>query len=309
LQLPVIAIVGPTASGKTATALELARLLKNHVPVEIISADSRQVFRYLDIGTAKPSSEELAEFPHHFIDCKNPDEYYSAGKFGAEAAIKTEELLKNGIVPIIAGGSGLYVQALCDGFFEDPSEKSTEIRSKLQQRLETEGRDALYDELLKTDPDAAEMYLDKNPRRILRALEFFKTSGKKFSKAFKSGEQQRSFTTQLYGIRPEREMLYNRINRRCEAMWRDGIIDETESVLKMGYSQKLNSLNTVGYKETIAFLKGEMNAGEALAKMQQSTRRYAKRQITWFRRDERIRWLDDAPKEIAKKIFKSMQLP
>jgi tRNA dimethylallyltransferase len=305
--LPTIAIVGPTASGKTATAIELAHLLKSHSPAEIISADSRQVFRYLDIGTAKPTREELAEIPHHFIDIKNPDEYYSAGIFGTEANSTVEDLLKKNVIPIIAGGSGLYVQALCDGFFEEKTfENSTAIRDELQDQLETEGRNALYEELIKIDPESAQLYNDKNPRRILRALEFFKTTGKKFSEAFKSGQSQRNFATIFFGILPERGELYTRINNRCVKMWNGGIIEETENVLKAGYSPELNSLNTVGYKETIAFLKGEISAEDALLKMQQNTRRYAKRQITWFRRDKRITWLDGTPEEMAKIIFKSI---
>jgi tRNA dimethylallyltransferase len=307
--LPVIAIVGPTASGKTATAIELARLLKNDFPAEIISADSRQVFRLLDIGTAKPTPEELAEFPHHFIDIKNPDEYYSAGMFGTEANQVVENLLKKGVIPIIAGGSGLYVQALCDGFFEEENSfKNTEIRAKLEQLLQTDGRDALFDELQKIDPESAALYSDKNPRRIIRALEFFKTTGTKFSEAFKKSPK-RNFTTIQFGIAQPREILYDRINQRCIKMWNGGLIKETERVLKMGFSPQLNALNTVGYKETIAFLKGEMTADESLAKMQQNTRRYAKRQLTWFRRDERITWLDGKPEEMAQIIFKSIALP
>ncbi len=231
--------------------------------------------------------------------------------FGSEANLVVETLLKSNTLPIIAGGSGLYVQALTDGFFEEENllKESNPIRDELQKRLEDQGRDALYEELLKIDPESAQLYNDKNPRRILRALEYFATTNKKFSDSFKSPQSQRSFATHFFGILPERSELYTRINERCVKMWNDGLLKETEDVLKMGFSSELNALNTVGYKEAISFLKGELTEADALAKMQQNTRRYAKRQLTWFRRDQRITWLNGSPGEMAEIIFKSISLP
>ena len=278
----IIVIAGPTASGKTDLSLKLAKEMDS----EIISADSRQLFKYLDIGTAKPTKEELNTVQHHFIDIVYPDEYYSAGVFGNQAYATALNIMSRGKVPIVVGGSGLYIKALCDGLFDADSNNSetNTIRYSLESRLKDEGVNVLYDELFTVDEKSAVLYKEKNPRRIIRALEYYYSTGKVFSESHRESAQERNINPIYFVINRDREELYDRINLRSEIMWKSGIIDETEKVLNMGYSKEFNSLNTVGYKEVIAFLNNEMTEDEALNKMKQTTRNYAKRQVTWFKR-------------------------
>lgn len=295
----VIVVAGATASGKTALSEYIAQLL----PVEIISADSRQIYRQLTIGTAKPSAELLQRIPHHFVDIVEPDQPYNAGQFGGEAASTVADICARGRVPVVVGGSGLYVRALCDGLFNDDTAADIQQhRLLLQQRIETEGIDALYAELLRVDPVSAQRYSDRNPRRIQRALEYYAATGQPLSEAHKQQQQQRSFRTLYTAIDMERAALYERINRRTEQMFADGIVEETEAVLARGYSPELNALNTVGYKECLALLRGELTREAAIDLVQQNTRRYAKRQLTWFRRIESMLWLSGSIETIAKKI-------
>ncbi|MFY8000931.1 MAG: tRNA (adenosine(37)-N6)-dimethylallyltransferase MiaA [Candidatus Kapaibacteriota bacterium] len=315
-----IAIVGATASGKTATSLELAFLLGLHndfaFPMEIISADSRQVYRHLTIGTAKPSPSDLSLVPHHFIDEKNPDERFSAGDFGTEAALRLASVRERGKFPVIVGGAGLYVQALTDGFFDEAAGVSNDAdyeaaiateRKHLEDELAEYGIERLIEELQRLDPVSAQKYADRNPRRIIRALEYCRTAGKPFSEAHQTSHVERTFATRFFGVHAQREELYKRINARAEAMFTDGLLEETSSVLAMGYAPTLNALNTVGYKESLAHLRGEISLARAIELTQQNTRRYAKRQLTWFRRDTRIEWLSGAPEEIAHQIITLMR--
>lgn len=315
-----IAIVGATASGKTATSLELSFLLGLHndfaFPVEIISADSRQIYRHLTIGTAKPAAEDMRSVPHHFIDCKNPDERFSAGDFGTEASQTLADVRDCGKLPVIVGGAGLYVQALCDGFFEEAPEASVDALHKealekerlaLQAEFEAQGIAGLAEELKRVDPASARKYDDMNPRRIIRALEYYRATGVSLSEAHQTSHVGRSFTTRFFGVHVEREELYARINARAAAMFASGLLEETAQVLALGYSPALNALNTVGYKEAMAHLRGEISLKQAIELTQQNTRRYAKRQMTWFRRDERIEWLRGAPEEIAHSIITQLR--
>lgn len=294
-----IAIVGATASGKTSVAEHLASLL----PIEVVSADSRQMYRHLSIGTAKPAPALLKAVPHHFIDTLTPDQTYSAGQFGSEATILLQAIHERGRVPVIVGGSGLYVQALCEGFFrEDSSVDVAPHRLALERRWKGEGIDVLYSELQRVDPASAALYSDRNPRRILRALEYFYATGQPLSSAHEQQHEGRAFTTLYFALELERDVLYQRINTRAEQMFADGIVEETEAVLHMGYSPELNALNTVGYKECIALLQGALTRQQALELTQQNTRRYAKRQLTWFRRNTAIQWCNNSPEALAKLI-------
>ncbi len=284
-----VVIAGPTASGKTSLSLALSKFL----PVEIISADSRQLYRYMDIGTAKPSKEELAMVKHHFIDYLNPDEEYNAGRFGDEAESVVKEIFEKGKIPLVVGGSGLYIKSLCEGLFQQENQDEIKkIRKLLTKKLEAQGKDRLYQELEKVDPDAAAIYTDKNPRRVLRALEYYYAFGESILASRKEKKTKRNFNFKYFGINFERQRLYERINLRAELMWRQGLVNETEQLLNMGYSPELNSLNTVGYKETIAYLHGKLKEQEAIEEIKKNTRRYAKRQMTWFKKVENIQWLD-----------------
>jgi len=279
-------IVGPTSSGKTAVALAIADLL----PVEIISADSRQVYRYLDIGTAKPSAAERARVPHHFIDIIDPDEEFSAGRFGDEGRRVIDVVFARGRTPVIVGGSGLYIKSLVDGLFEGPG-ADPEFRDALQARLDRGELGALVEELHRVDPEAARRIDPTKPRRVVRALEVHHVTGRPLSDLQTEQKIRIDFEALFFGLKWERQELYDRINRRCDAMLSSGLVDEAAALERRGFSRSLNALNTVGYKEAFAFLHGEIAREEMLSQFSQNSRRYAKRQMTWFRRDARVRWL------------------
>jgi tRNA dimethylallyltransferase len=290
LKRSVLAIVGPTASGKTDLSFQIAASCNQKV--DIICADSRQIYRGMDIGTAKPSKEEQSLFPHHCIDICNPDEHFSAGKFAQYARTCIDNSINQYRIPIIVGGSGLYIQALCEGFFSfESKENSLDIRQELQELLLTKGKEFLFQELKKVDPTSAEEYSDMNPRRIMRALEFYKSTGLQFSKEKKEHISVPTFTTTYIGIAFQRDKLYDRINKRSEYMWNNGLIDETSQLLSNGYNPTLNALNTVGYKEAVKVLQGELKHKEGLEAMKQATRRYAKRQLTWFGNQIHVQWI------------------
>lgn len=285
----VIVIGGPTASGKTNLSIDLSK----HLNIEIISADSRQLYKYLDIGTAKPDTDELNAVKHHFIDFLYPDEYYSAGKFGIEARKIVDDILQRDKTPVIVGGSGLYIKALCEGLFEDDtdSNKRVKIREVLYEELNKNGKDALYHKLKALDYEAALLYKDKNARRVIRALEHIQITGEKFSEAMKK-ISAKSLNCIYFGINFERSELYNRINKRVDMMIESGLVDEMQNILDMGYSHELNSLNTVGYKEISDFIFGNCSLEDAVSEIKKNTRRYAKRQMTWFKRYDDMIWLD-----------------
>jgi len=285
----MIVIMGPTASGKTGLSLKLAELL----PLEVISADSRQIFKFMDIGTAKPTIEERGDIPHHFIDYINPDEDYNAGRFGDEAEKTAAEIFNRGKIPVIVGGSGLYVKSLCEGLFiQVPNDSLKSIRSFLTSKLEELGKDYLFEELQKIDPESAENYEDRNPRRIIRALEHYYTYGETITKSRKMSVSNRKYKSEYFCINHDRKYLYKRINKRTDIMWKNGLVEETQKLLDMGFSKDMNSLNTVGYKETISFLEGNFDEKEAIEEIKKNTRRYAKRQITWNKKNNKIHWLN-----------------
>ena len=299
-EIHLIVILGPTASGKTGLSLDLAQ----HIDVEIISADSRQVYKFMNIGTAKPDQKELKAVKHHFIDHLEPDDYFSAGKFSEEADYLIPQIIKRGNIPLIVGGSGLYIKALCEGLFKDNADRSQrkKVRNEINSKFELEGKEKLYDELMQVDPESAEKYNDMNPVRITRALEHYKVTGKKFSESILNDENK-DYICHYYGIDFEREKLYDRINRRTELMWAEGLVEETKKLLEMGYDVSLNSMNTVGYKEVTAFLKGYYNKETAIDEMKKNTRRFAKRQLTWFRKNNEINWLKPEENMTSKILY------
>ncbi len=283
----ILVIVGPTASGKTFLALEIAR----RIPVEIISADSRQVYQYLTIGTAKPPPEELEQVKHYFVDEILPDQHFSAGEFGIEGRRIIDKIIKRNKLPIIVGGTGLYVRSLVDGLFLGPGRKE-DVRKELEARLASEGAENLLEELRRVDPGAAAKMLPSNQRRIIRALEVYYATGKPISQHHGEHKQKQFFNPIFIGLQWERKKLYERINSRVEAMLASDFLDEVKGLLSRGYDDRYKSLQTVGYKEAFAFLRKEISHERMVELMKQNTRRFAKRQLTWFRRDERIRWFD-----------------
>ena len=282
----VLVLVGPTASGKTAIALSLAEQLQ----AEIISADSRQIYKHLDIGTAKPTKAERKHIKHHFVDELNPDKGFNSGEFGNRGREVVENIFFRKKVPLVVGGSGLYIQSLVDGFFDGPSADKT-VRDNIEKRLAHEGTESLLAELQKIDPiTASKMFLTK-PRRIIRALEVYYLTGIPLSEHHKS-KIRISFTPVFVGLQWERKVLYDRINKRVDWMIEQGLVDEVKQLKKLGYSSDLNALQTVGYKEVYDYLDGKTTLERMVELIKQNSRRFAKRQLTWFRRDERIVWFE-----------------
>jgi len=281
----ILCIVGPTASGKTALAIEVAHRLDG----EILSADSRQIYKHLTIGTAKPSPAELSNVPHHFIDILEPDAHFSAGDFAEQGRRTIADLIFRQKMPIIAGGTGLYVEALVDGLFDGPPIQPA-LRAVLEARLEAEGGQALLEELRAVDPVAAARMLPTNTRRIIRALEVYKATGIPLTIHHQRQQRMELYDASFVGIEWERKLLYERINRRVDHMLEAGFLDEVRMLLELGFDERLKSLQTVGYKEAFALLRHEISLERMVELMKQNTRRFAKRQLTWFRPDDRIRW-------------------
>jgi len=283
----IVVIAGPTASGKTAVGIEVAQRLDG----EIISADARQVYRYMHIGTAKPTAEERAAVPHHLIDFVDPAESYSAGQFAEDAADVIRELQARGKLPIVVGGAGLYVRALLDGFSPMPT-IAPEIREPLQAEAQ-EGLRGLYSRLCEVDSEWAGKIQPSDRQRIIRGLEVFEASGKPLSEHQKMPPEPLGlWSAKWFGLQWEREVLYDRINSRACQMFEDGLVEEVEGLRRKGYGSGLNALNTFGYREAFQYLDGEITEEQALADLQQGTRRYAKRQMTWFRGEKRMQWVD-----------------
>jgi tRNA dimethylallyltransferase len=285
--------VGPTGIGKTEISIQIAK----NLPVEIISADSRQIYRLLNIGTAKPSPETLLRIPHHFIDYLSPDQYFSAGMYGREARKKITQLFENKIIPLVVGGSGFYIQALIDGLSEIDGTDQT-VRLELRQRLENEGVERLHKELESVDPDLAKNIKIKDWQRVLRGLEVYYVSGIPLSRLQLQKPIPADFNPVLIGLEANRDFLYNKINNRVDEMIKVGLIDEVRQLKEMGFSEKNNALNTVGYKEVFEYLDNNLQFDEMVEKIKINSRRYAKRQLTWFRKDSRIKWvkIDDFEK-------------
>lgn len=282
----VLALIGPTAVGKSAVGLELAERLGG----EIISADSRQIYRPLTVGTAKPTPAELARVPHHFIDELDLSEPFSAGQFAEQAARRIEAVLQRGAVPLIVGGSTLYVEALLHGLSDIPS-TSAHTRRRLMERLDEEGPEALFEELRGVDPASAATMDHTKTQRVVRALEVYEDTGRplSFYHAQRSPAPFRFAPIVLTRPRPE---LYERINTRVDRMLEAGLIEENRRLLEHAPTAGLNPLRTIGYREPMAFLRGEIEHDEMVRLLKRNSRRYAKRQLTWFRRHEEYRWLD-----------------
>jgi len=282
----ILAIVGPTASGKTSLALAIARILE----AEIVSADSRQIFKYLDIGTAKPTIAERAMVKHHFIDMLEPSSDFSAGQFGSVVGNVISEIVKKNKLPILVGGSGLYVRAALDGLFDGPG-KDPEIRAMLEEQLKSEGLETLLKTLQTVDPLTLERMKEITPRRVIRALEVYRITGRPISKIQADESVAPAFEAYQVGLLWERKELYHRIDRRVDSMVASGLESEVKNLHSNGYDRHLNALNTVGYKEVFDFLEGTIGHEEMIERIKRNSRRFAKRQMTWFKRDPRVHWM------------------
>lgn len=280
----LIVIVGPTAIGKTALAIELAK----YHQTEIISADSRQFYIEMNIGTAKPSAEELASVKHHFIGSHSITEDFTVGDFEIQSLELLDQIFKKHDFAVLVGGSGLYIDAVCRGF-DDLPKASVALREQLNQDLIDKGIAHLQDQLQRLDPvyfSEVDIY---NPQRIIRALEVSIATGKPFSSYRTKPEKTRPFRCVKIGLNTSRQQLYDRINHRVDQMIQRGLFDEVRRLIPYRH---LNALNTVGYTELFNYFDGKLTEQEAIAKIKQNTRRFAKRQLTWFRKDPTITWFE-----------------
>jgi len=287
----VICIVGPTASGKTSLSIALAKRLNT----EIVSADSVQIFREMDIGSAKPSIEERDGVPHHLIDCLDIDtKGYSVSMFRELCYPILDSLNEQGKVPLVVGGSGLYISAIVDPLqFAVPSDAS--IRKVLEEEYKHD-RYAVFSELKQVDPLTAERLHPNDEKRVVRALEVYRCSGKPLSyygNDFRNSEQKKApYESLQIGLQLDRELLYERINRRVDLMMEAGLLKEAQSIYERGYDRRLPAMLSIGYRQLFQYFDGLCTLEEAIALIKQETRRFAKRQMTWFRRDQRIHWIE-----------------
>ena len=280
----LICVVGPTAIGKTALAIKLAKAFST----EIISADSRQFYKEMTVGTAVPSKEELIDAQHHFIQNISVFDDYSVGDFESDALVCLENIFRNNPVAVMVGGSGLYVDAMVKGLDKFP-DISPEIRKQLNKELNENGIESLQIELKQKDPTYYEKVDIHNPHRLVRALEICRSSGKPYSSFLKKEITKRNFETIFIGLTAEREIIYNRINHRVDKMIQNGLIEEAEILYPY---KELNALQTVGYRELFDFFDGTISKDEAIAEIKKNTRRFSKRQNTWFKKNESIHWFD-----------------
>jgi tRNA dimethylallyltransferase len=284
----VIVICGPTGIGKTAVGIELAGKFGG----EIISADSMQIYRHMDIGTAKPTPEELAQVTHHMIDIVDPDEDYDAVQYSKQARSRIAEIVNRGLIPFVVGGTGLYLKALLHGLFQSKP-VDPQIRTRLNQEAEENGSGFLFERLKKIDPAAADRIHPNDSYRIIRALETIESSGKTISEHHQNhGFAECPFAALKIGLQMDRQNLYTRIDNRVDLMIEAGLVEEVTKLLEMGYTAELKSMQSIGYRHVVGFLEGDLPADEYVRTLKRDTRRFAKRQFTWFGADPQIKWFE-----------------
>lgn len=278
----LIVLTGPTAVGKTAVSLDIAR----HYGIPVINADSRQIYRELQIGTARPTEAQMLNIPHYFVGSLSLSDYYSASLFEQQVLSLLKELMTKSNYALLSGGSMMYIDAVCDGIDDIPTIDDA-TRALMKQRLTDEGLEALCTELKRLDPDYYEVVDLQNPRRVVHALEICTMTGKTYTSFRKKEKRERPFDIIKIGLNRPREELYDRINRRVDQMVADGLLEEAKALYPM---KSLNALNTVGYKELFDYFDGRWSLDEAIERIKGNTRRYARKQLTWFKKDERMRW-------------------
>lgn len=286
-KIPLVVIAGPTASGKTALSIEIAKLIGG----EIVSADSMQIYKYMNIATAKPTEEEKQGIEHHLMDFLEPTVAFSVSDYCEEAKKAISDVCKRNRIPIVAGGTGLYIDSLVNGvdFGEMPENRA--VREELLKLAETDGKEAVHKILEEIDPETAKKYHPNNLRRVVRAIEFYRVTGQTIS-AHAAEEKESPYNYVYFCIDWDRAELYDRINRRVDMMFEQGLEDEARAILNMGIENTSTAMQSIGYKELFSYFDGQRSFDEAVEEIKRNTRRYAKRQLTWFKRNENIIWLD-----------------
>src|SRR5271157_4707295 len=294
----LIVLVGPTAVGKTEIAIQLAEQING----EIISADSRLFYRGMDIGTAKPTREELARVPHHLIDIANPDEILSLAVFQQKAREAIADICARGKLPLLVGGTGQYVRAVTEGWSPPEVKPDEKLRNELEKEYQEKGKDFLYEKLKALDPEAAEKIDPRNVRRTIRALEVIMTTGRKFSK--QRGQSESPYNLITIGLTRPRPELYARIDARIESMFANRLLDEVKGLLAKGYSPNLPTMSAIGYRECVSVIEGTLRIEQAKVEMRRATRIFVRRQSNWFKiSDPNIHWLYAGEENIVDKII------
>ncbi|MBW2616261.1 MAG: tRNA (adenosine(37)-N6)-dimethylallyltransferase MiaA [Deltaproteobacteria bacterium] len=292
----IVIISGPTASGKTSLGVDLALALKG----EIISADSMQVYRGMDVGTAKPTPEEQKGIPHYLLDVVDPDEEFNAATYNSMAIPKIAEIGSRGSSCFVVGGTGLYIKGLLDGLFESPP-ADMELRESLRRECDSSGSAVLHERLANLDPESAHKIHPNDRVRIIRALEIIHLTNRRFSDLTRAHAfGGRTLNALKLCLKVDREELYDRIDKRSLSMVENGLVGETESLLRKGYSPDLKPMKAIGYRHMITYLKGDWSLDEAISELQKDTRRYAKRQLTWFRADPEVTWIEPGNFHVVK---------
>ena len=289
MKKPLIILTGPTAVGKTKLSIALAKAVNG----EIISADSMQVYQYMDIGSAKIKKEEMQGVPHYLIDVLKPEEEFHVVRFQEMAKQAMEEIYAKGKIPILTGGTGVYIQAVVkDIDFSENTEKS-EVRSRLEQLAKDKGSEYLHQKLLEVDPDSAQKIHANNVKRVIRALEYYELTGEKISlHNEREAAKESPYCYAYFVLNDLREKLYQRIDARVDEMLKEGLVQEVEKLSRMGYTRNMVSMQGLGYKEILAYLEGECSLEEAVYILKRDTRHFAKRQITWFKREPDVIWVN-----------------
>ena len=300
-KIPLIVVAGPTASGKTGLAIDIA----NYVGGEIVSADSMQIYKYMNIGSAKPTQKERAKAVHHMIDFLEPDAEFSVADYTEMAHKVIADIYERGKIPIMAGGTGLYINSVVNDVTFGEMDTDYELRESLHKTAEEKGSEYLLHMLSEFDEVSAKRLHPNNLRRIIRAIEFYKITGKPISEHQEETKKTESrYNPRMLCVNCDREELYDRINRRVDMMMDEGLLDEVKRLMDMGYTKDLNSMQGIGYKEVMDYFDGKASLEETVEIIKQSSRRYAKRQLTWFRRDERIHYVSsENPFEEAKLLI------
>lgn len=286
---PLIVITGPTAVGKTDLSIRLSKDING----EIISADSIQIYKYMDIGSAKVMPEEMNGVVHHLIDELYPDEEFNVYTFKKMANTAMDGIYARGLVPVIAGGTGFYIQSVLYDINFDEEQGDKAYRHLLEKLAEEKGNEFIHNMLKAVDEESAAIIHMNNTKRVIRALEYYNETGKKFSQNNEEQRQNESpYEFKYFVLNMDREKLYERINMRVDMMVKAGLVEEVENLLKMGYHKDLNSMQGIGYKEIVSYLNGEMSLEDAIETLKQNTRHFAKRQLTWFRREKTVTWVN-----------------